>query len=131
MVLSPDGTTLYVNNVGGGTVSAISIPRGGTVKTYFIGGALHGIDLSEDGKTLFVSGREQNKLAAIDLATDKIRSAPLGPAPYHVTAVRGTGKLYVSSAEEPKLWVVDQRSLAVVREIPVQGEGHQMVVVSE
>lgn len=131
MVLSPDGTALYVNNVGAGTVSAISISRGGSTKTYAIGGALHGIDLSGDGKTLFVSGREQNKLVSIDLTTDELRSVALGPSPYHVTAIRGTGKLYVSSAEEPKLWVIDQRSLAVLSEILIGGEGHQMVVVNE
>ena len=55
----------------------------------------------------------------------------LAPSPYHLTAVPGTGKLYVSSAEEDKLWVVDQRSLAIVREILIPGQGHQMAVVSK
>lgn len=130
MVLSADGRTLYVNNVEAGTVSAVSIGRGEPMKTYFIGGILHGIDLSDDGKTLFVSALEQNKLVSIDLASGGTRGVPLGPSPYHLTAVRGTGKLYVSSAEEGKLWVVDGRSLAVSREIPIPGQGHQMVVVT-
>lgn len=130
LVLSPDDGTLYVNNVNAGTVSAISLERGEVVSTYAVGGALHGIDLSDDGQVLFVSGMEENKLVAIDLKRGRMRSMPLAPAPYHLTAVRGTGKLYVSSAEEPKIWVVDQKSLATLGEIPIRGKGHQMVVVN-
>ncbi len=129
LVLSPDDGTLYVNNVDAGTVSAIALHDGNVSETYGIGGQLHGIDLSDDGKTLFVSGREENKLVAIDLNDGSMRSVPLGPSPYHLTSVRGTGKLYVSSAEQPKLWVVDQQSLQTLGEIPIRGEGHQMAVV--
>lgn len=131
MVLSPDGTALYVANVEAGSVSVISLPEGSIAETFRVGGRLHGLDLSDDGKTLFVISREMNKLVAVDLTTKRIRSKPLAPSPYHLTAVQGTGKLYVSSAEEDKLWVVDQRSLAVVREILIPGVGHQMVVVSK
>ncbi len=131
MVMSSDGTALYVANAEAGNVSVLSLPEGSITDTLQVGGALHGLDLSDDGKTLYVSGRERNKLVAVDLATKKTRSMPLAPAPYHLTAVQGTGKLYVSSAEEDKLWVVDQRSLAVVREILIPGQGHQMVVVNE
>jgi len=131
MVLSSDGTALYVANVDAGSVSVISLPEGSVTDTVPVGGRLHGLDLSDDGKTLFVSGREKNKLVAIDLVTKKTRSKELAPSPYHLTSVPGTGKLYVSSAEEDKLWVVDQRSLAVVREILIPGQGHQMVVVGK
>lgn len=129
IVLSPDDGTLYVNNVDAGTVIAISLKEGVVAKTYTVGGQLHGVDLSDDGTILFVSGREQNKLAAINLDDGSMRSVPLGPSPYHLASVRGTGKLYVSSAEETKLWVVDQQSLKTLGEIPIRGEGHQMAIV--
>ena len=128
MVLSPDGGMLYVNNADAGSVSAIDLGRGVVTRTFEIGGELHGIDLSDNGKTLFVSGKEENKLVAIDLTGGGVRSVPLAPAPYHLTAVRGTGKLYVSSRAEPKIWVVDAESLRVINEIAIRGEGHQMVV---
>jgi hypothetical protein len=44
-----------------------------------------------------------------------------------VTTITGTGKLYVSSREQSKIWVVDQKSLKVTGEIALRGEGHQMV----
>lgn len=76
---------------------------------------------------LFVSGRGENKLVAVDLKSGNTRSTSLGPGPYHLAAIRGAGKLYVSSSEEPKVWVVDQESLKPSGEVAIQGEGHQML----
>lgn len=128
LVLSPDGTRLYVNNVEDGTVSVIAVARQAAVSTIPIGATLHGIDLSEDGKTLFVAALGDEKVVAVDLATGNARSASLAPQPYHLASVHGTNKLYISSADEPKIWVVDQNSLTVHGEIRIGGKGHQMVL---
>jgi YVTN family beta-propeller protein len=130
LVLSRDGTSLYVNNVGDGTVSALDLRSAKVTRTIPVGDTLHGIDLSDDGRTLFVSALGEDKLTAVDLLTGVYRSTTLSPAPYHLAVVHGTGKLYVSSAEEPKLWVVDQETLEVMGEIPIGGKGHQMVQVT-
>lgn len=127
VILSNDGATLYVNNVDDGTVSVIDVGHRGVVKTIPIGSTLHGIDLSDDGATLFIAALGDDKVVGLDLATGTYLSASLAPAPYHLAAVRGTDKFYVSSADEPKIWVVDQESLAVLGEIPIGGKGHQMV----
>jgi YVTN family beta-propeller protein len=127
VVLSADGATLYVNNVGDGTVSVIAVGERKVVKTVPVGSILHGIDLSDDGGTLYVAALGEDKLVGVDLTTGTYRSAFLAPAPYHLAAIRGSGKIYVSSADEPKIWVVDQNSLAPLGEIPIGGKGHQMV----
>ncbi len=127
VVLSPDGATLYVNNVDDGTVSMVDIAKREEVNTLFGGKTLHGIDFSDDGKTLFVAVLGEDRLAAFNLETGTRQSAVLAPEPYHLAAIRGTGKLYISSADEPKIWVVDQRNLAVLGEISIGGKGHQMV----
>ncbi len=129
LLLSPDERTLYVNNTGDGTVAAISLADGQTTRTFSVGEEPHGIDISDDGTTLFVSSMLENKLLAIDLLTGKIRNRTLGPMPYHVTTITGTGKLYVASRAEPRIWVLDQNTLELRGEIPIHGEGHQMVVV--
>lgn len=129
IVLTPDGRTLYVANVEIGTVSALDLDKGKLAASFAIGGELHGLDVSDDGDTLFVSGRGENKLVAVDLKSGSMRSAPLGPDPYHLAVIRGTGKLYVSSHEQPKVWVVDQRSLTPTDDLVIRGEGHQMVVL--
>ncbi len=129
MVLSRDGARLYVANVDAGTVSEIAVADGTVARSFKIGGLLHGLDLSEDGRTLFVAARERNQLVAIALDSGELRAAPLSPAPYHLATVGGTGKIYVSSADEPKIWVVDQDSLSVLTVVPVPGKAHQMAVV--
>lgn len=126
VVLSPDGATLYVNNVNDGTVSVVSLGHGKTVKTIAVGATPHGIDVSEDGKTLFVTAMGDDKVVAITLATGNHRNLTLAPAPYHLAVIRGTAKLYVSSADKPKVWVVDQRDLRVLGEIDIGGKGHQL-----
>ena len=50
------------------------------------------------------------------------------PAPYHLASIGATGKLYVSSAEQRNIWVVDQENLSVIGNIPIGGKGHQMVL---
>ncbi len=128
MVLSVDGERLYVANVDDGTVSEIATSNGATLRAFDIGDTLHGIDLSEDGATLFIAARGQNKLVAITLASADRREVTLAPAPYHLASVGSTGKLYVSSAGKPNVWVVDQQDLSVLGTIPIGARGHQMAL---
>ena len=59
-----------------------------------------------------------------------LRVLPLAPAPYYLGTVRGTGKLYVSSRKEPKIWVVDQRALTALATIQLRGgEGLHIGIV--
>lgn len=130
MVFSQDEQTIYVTNPRQGTVSAVPVVSGKVAHTYHIGEDTHGLDISDDKKTLFASSQKENRLVAIELASGKSRSVSLAPAPYHLNTIHGTGKVYVSSKKEPKIWVVDQDSLAVLGEIALpKGEGHQMAVV--
>jgi len=127
LVLSADGRTLYVNNVDEGTVSVIDLGSGNVTTPYAVGASPHGIGLSADGGTLFVSVMGEDKLVAVNLSAGQVREAALAPSPYHLASINSFGKIYVSSAEEPKLWIVDQLSLKVLGEIVIGGKGHQMV----
>lgn len=129
LVVSPDARNLYVANVDAGTVTEITLDAGGVARTIAIGGELHGLDVSDDGGTLFVSGRGENKLVAVDLKSGATHTGWPGLSPYHLTVIPGTGKLYVSSRDEPKVWVIDQASLMALGVIALRGEGHQMVVM--
>lgn len=131
MALSPDERTLYVANVAAGTISAIDLQRGVVSKTYPIGPEPHGVALSRDGKRLFATSRGGDRLVAINLVSGEQTTLRLAPAPYHIAVIRGLHKLYVSSAKQPKLWVVSEDSLKVKGEIKFQGEGHQMAVIAK
>ncbi|NIR59491.1 MAG: YncE family protein [Gammaproteobacteria bacterium] len=130
MALGPHGRTLYVANVGDGTVSAIDLVQGAVVQTYQVGGQIHGVDVAPSGEVLYASSKDREKVTAIDLATGERRERALAPAPYHLMAVPGTGKVYVSSRAAPKVWVLDAKTLARrgTLEMP-GGVAHQMVTV--
>lgn len=129
MVLAADESSLFVVANGVGQVVELEIDSGEVVRRHPVGRDPHGLDISDDGSQLYVAVKGENRLAAIQLATGVIRSLPLAPEPYHLVTVKDTGKLYISSRKESKLWVVSQRDLQLVGEIPITGIGHQMALL--
>jgi len=127
LALSKGNQNIYVANGSDGTVSEIDVKKGISVRTFNIGDSLHGLDLSDDAKTLFVSAMGQDRLVAVDLKTTAKRSFKM-TAPYHLATLKGTGKLYVSSADEPDIQVIDQASLTALGTIAIGGKGHQMAL---
>lgn len=128
VVISPDEKFVYTSNARDGTISKVSLAKLKVVKTFTIGNNPHGVDISVDGKTLYASAKKDNKLIAINTKTGKVKTLKLAPAPYHVSVIGDTGKLYVSSREKPFIWVIDAKKLKVTGKIKIQGEGHQLVV---
>lgn len=130
MVFSSDEKNIFVTNPRAGTVSVVSVSSGKVTRTYNIGPDVHGLDMGDDGKTLFVSSKKGEILTALDTDSGKKRTIPLAPAPYHLNAIHGTGKVYVSSRKKPVIWVIDQKTLKLLSTINLPaGEGHQMAVV--
>jgi YVTN family beta-propeller protein len=124
---APNGRHLYINNVKSGTVSEIYLIDPRRTREYRVGANPHGVDVSDDSDWSYVAVQDENKLVAINRKKQPQRTLALTPEPYHLAVVRGRGKIYVSSAKEPKIWVVDATTLRVVREIAIGGKGHQMV----
>lgn len=130
MVLSHDDTTLYVNNARKGVLSIIPLQDPAQRQEVAIAQSLHGLDISDDGQRLFISSKSDGKLIAFDLASGAKTELALSPAPYHLNTITGTGKVYVSSRQEPLVWVVDQQSMALLTTFTLPaGEGHQMAII--
>jgi DNA-binding beta-propeller fold protein YncE len=130
LVFSRDEGTIYVANPRAGVVTAVDVGRGKAIRTFPVGKDAHGLAISDDGRTLFASARGEDRLVAIDIASGARRSMPLSPAPYHLDSIRGAGKVYVSSAKTPTIWVIDQNAFELKGTIALPaGEGHQMAVV--
>ncbi|UWQ90379.1 YncE family protein [Rhodobacteraceae bacterium M382] len=127
MVADPDAGVLYVADADVGQVLELDLTDETARRSFDIGGEIHGLGLSDDRTRLFVAGRGENKLAAIDLDSGSVTTVALTPEPYHLTTIPGTGRFFVSSRAEPMVWIVEDINLSVTGEFPVNGEGHQMV----
>lgn len=129
IALAADAGVMFVADADQGRVYEVALADGVVARSFDIGGEIHGIDLSDDAATVFVAGKEADRLAAIDLASGSVRTAELGPQPYHLTTIPGTGTIFVSSREDPKVWIVDAAALSVRGDFAVDGVGHQMVAL--
>lgn len=129
LAISPDNGSMFVADADIGRVVEIELATGRESRTFEIGGEIHGLDLSEDQTHLIVAAKETDRLVSIDLDSGKIISGALSPAPYHLTTIPGTGTVFVSSRDEPKVWIVDAGTLKATKEFPIEGEGHQMVAM--
>ncbi|ALP52274.1 hypothetical protein Tel_03450 [Candidatus Tenderia electrophaga] len=129
LVLSPDGARLFVADVDDGTVIGVNLKSGALTNRFDVGAEPHGIDISTDGRWLFVSSKSDQTLSRIDLTDNSVGKIDLQPAPYHVVYVAAVSKLYVSSREAAKIWVLDPAGMNVVAEIDIgRGVAHQMVI---
>lgn len=113
---------LVVAEADEGMVSIVDVATGTTSQRYDIGGELHGVQ--SDGASVYIAARERNMIVRVDLDTGKKSERALGPEPYHATLVGDA--LYVSSASEPRVWVIDPVTLETRDEIETNGVAHQM-----
>jgi len=128
--LDSHNEVLYVVNVIEGSVSVVNLADTKKVHTIKVGKSPHGVSLSSDGLRLFVSNKGGNSLTRINIDSGEIKNITLDPAPYHLEVIPNTNKVYVSSRKKPKIWVIDQHSLAILKEINIgSGVAHQMVVL--
>jgi len=107
MVFSPDGTRIFLSNVNGSikvfTIGAdhkvaglFSIPLPETGPPHSKKDIPSGLDISPDGKRLYVALNVSNRLLELDLVSGKaLRTFDVGTAPYSV--VLAGGKAYVSN----------------------------------
>lgn len=143
MVAAPDGSAVYVAD--GPTLRKISLPSyavttiagtagqagyaDGTGATVRLGFLLHALEISADGKTLYVADRSNKCLRTVDLATGAV--ATVAGAPYtggnqHVDGVGGAARfsgiggitrvgntLYLADTFNHVLRAVDLTSFAV------------------
>ncbi|WP_290702295.1 YncE family protein [Amphritea sp.] len=132
MVLSKDENVLYVNNSRKGTLSLIPLNAPEDRQEVSIAESLHGLDISDDGKHLFISSKSEGKLIVFTPETGDKVTVPLSPNPYHLNTIPGTGKVYVSSRSEPTVWVIDQSSFKLINSFQLPaGEGHQMSIINQ
>src|SRR2546428_3774975 len=94
----------YVGNFKDNTVSVIDIDAGKVVATVPVAAGPHGMAITQDGRTVYVSGDGSSSLDVIDTATDKVvKTINVGKAPNGVALTPDDRLLLVTGHAEHRL----------------------------
>lgn len=109
----------YVGNFKDNTVSVVDTGKGAVIATIPVAAGPHGMVVTPDGRTVYVSGDGSAEVSVIDTATDKVsRTITVGKTP-HGLAMSPDGKLLlVGVYGEDKVAFVDTTSGGVVATVP-------------
>jgi YVTN family beta-propeller protein len=88
VLVSPDGSRLYVSTGRGHQVVTIDTASNKVLSSLEVGRRPWGIGLSPDGKTLYSANGPSNDISVVDLATNTIiKKIPAGSSPWGVIAL--------------------------------------------
>jgi YVTN family beta-propeller protein len=113
-------TKAYVGNFKDNTVSVIDTASGKVVATVPVAAGPHGMAITQDGRTVYISGDATSSLDVIDTATDKVvKTINVGKAPNGVALTPDNRLLLVSVYGEDRIAFVDISTQAVVATMAV------------
>ncbi len=128
-VLSHDGRFGYTANVGPGTVSVLDMEAHKLLATIPVATHIQRIAISNDDKTVFVSDTGSPRLAAIDVASRKVRAWIEMPATgYGAIALHDGKHLLICMPNANAVGVVDLNALQMVKSIPVSGKPQEVLL---
>ncbi len=123
VLVTPDLKKAYTANVGSGTVTSIevgSVPGGAVLKTIAVGKGPEGMDLSPDGRELWVGHRQDGGLSIIDTAADTVKETiKVGRAPIRVKFTPDGNRVLVSDSEGGDVVVFERASRKEIKRISI------------
>jgi len=100
-------------------------------QTWHVSPSIHGLGLSADGKTLYVTDVATNRLFAFDLsggAPKEIHSVGVGVYPVHMVATHDGSMIFVSSFGGASVAVVDGHTWTLRKTITTPERPHSIVI---
>jgi YVTN family beta-propeller protein len=114
------GPKAYVGNFKDNTVSVIDTGAGAVVATVPVAAGPHGMAITQDGRTVYVSGDGSSSLDVIDTATDKVvKTINVGKAPNGVALTPDNRLLLVTVFGENRVAFIDTSTQTVVATMAV------------
>lgn len=101
----------YVGNFRDDTVSVVDIGRAAVVGVIPVAAGPHGMVISPDGRTLYVSGDGSSQVSVIDTATDRVvRTLEVGRTPHGLALSDDGRRLFVAVYGEDRIAAFDAAS---------------------
>lgn len=113
-------TKAYVGNFADNTVSVIDTAAGKVIATIPVAQGPHGMAITRDGRTVYVTGDGSSSMSAIDTATDRVvKTVEVGKSPNGLALTPDGRLILVAVYDENRVAFVDPRTLAVVGTVAV------------
>jgi YVTN family beta-propeller protein len=110
----------YIANFKDNTVSVIDTAAGKVVATVPVAAGPHGMAITQDGRTVYVSGDGSSSLDVIDTTTDKVvKTINVGKAPNGVALTPDNRLLLVTVYGEDRIAFVDTSTQSVIGTLAV------------
>ncbi len=118
VVVSRDGTRLFIANEDAATASVIDVAGGQVVETFKTGAEPEGVSLEPGADRLWVTSEDDGAVFVIDLAAHKVlKAVKVGPRPRSIAFLPDGSRAYVPSENGGTLSVVDTKRLTLVKTI--------------
>jgi YVTN family beta-propeller protein len=129
--LSPDGAVFYVADMDANGVHLIDGDSFREIGFLPTGKGAHGLYVSRDSKTLYVTNRGEGSISLVDLATRKVRTKwqlPGGGSP-DMGGVSADGKvLWLSGRYNSEVYAIDTKDGRLLARIPVGHGPHGLCI---
>jgi YVTN family beta-propeller protein len=125
LVITPDKGKLFTANIASNTVTSINLkgpPNPANIKQIAVGAQPEAIDVSPDGKELWVGQNGDGKISIIDPATDLVKETiSVGKVPIRLKFTPDGSRVLVSDADAGELVIVDPKTRKEVKRVAVGG----------
>ncbi len=123
LTLTPDARKIYTANIGSDTVTSIELgdtPGQADVRQISTGEGPEGMDLSPNGRELWVAHRADGRLSIIDTGNDRIQETiNVGQMPIRVRFTPDGTHVLISDARTNELIVVEAKDREVIKRIDI------------
>jgi len=132
IVITPDGTTLFVVNPDSGSVSAIDTASETTLAELVIGRDPRMLTIGPDGQRLYVTSQASATLTILETHPFSVLAKlRVGPEPYSVIADPNGHLVYVAASGADRIDVVDTQLAQVVATIPVHSRPKGLAIAED
>ena len=121
--------TAYVSDEGADVIHVVQAPEWKEAARIPVGKRPRGMQLSHDGRQLYVAAGNDDRIDVVDLATRKVVGhLPSGPDPERFVVSPDGRWLYVANENDNTVSFVDIAAKKIVHEVPVGAEPEGMAV---
>jgi YVTN family beta-propeller protein len=125
LAVTPDAKKVYVSNIFSNTVTCINFataPTPENIKHIPVGPKPEAIDISPDGKELWVGHNDDGAISVIDIATNSVKQTiPVGQVPIRIKFLPAGDRVLVSDHKAGELVLMDAVKKQVIKRIKADG----------